>query len=284
LSNSERASICQTVEHEWADVNCGIMDQYISSCGIEGNALLIDCRSQDGQAIRINSPDVVIVVTNSNVKHSLTGSEYPDRVRQCFEVVNHIQGVREKSGITSTLKEPKISHLRDIDISTLEMFRNSLDPVSYRRAKHVIEEDQRTLSAVNALKENDFETVGKLMTKSHESLRDLYEVSCAELDFLVEEANKVPGVYGARMTGGGFGGCIVSLVKRECAQELMDTLKNTYESTFNKYPTSFVTTPGAGANIITEWKHVKEEKKTPIFKAIGEKLGCCGKNEGTFLY
>ena len=284
VSNSARAEICQKVEHEWADVNCGIMDQYISSCGKEGHALLIDCRSQTGEPVGINSPDVVIVVTNSNVKHSLTGSEYPDRVRQCFEVVKHIQRVRENSGISSTMKEPKISHLRDIDIQMLDVFRKEIDETAYRRAKHVIEEDKRTLTAVEALKKNDFDTVGKLMVESHNSLRDLYEVSCQELDFLVAHAVKVPGVYGSRMTGGGFGGCIVSLVKKESAEELMNTLENVYKQTFGKYPTSFVTTPGSGANIISEWKSVKrnKKKKTILGKVMSEKLGFSA-NEGQFF-
>ncbi|KAF0024975.1 hypothetical protein F2P81_021856 [Scophthalmus maximus] len=192
-----KAIACQQAEHTHAGVPCGIMDQFVSVLGREGHALLIDCRSLEATPIPLADPSLIILITNSNVRHSLTGSEYPMRRRQCEEAACIL-------GKAS---------LRDATMKDLEEARNRLDDITYRRARHVIEEIERTYQGTEALKRGAYKEFGKLMVESHNSLRDLYEVSCSELDELVSAAMDVEGVFGSRMTGGGFGGCTVTLMK-----------------------------------------------------------------------
>ncbi|KAF1374305.1 hypothetical protein PFLUV_G00248620 [Perca fluviatilis] len=192
-----KAVACQKAEHTHAGVPCGIMDQFVSVLGREGHALLIDCRSLEATPVPLADPGLVILITNSNVKHSLTGSEYPMRRRQCEEAASIL-------GKDS---------LRDATMKDLEEARDRLDDVTCRRARHVIEEIERTVRAAEALKRGAYKEFGKLMVESHNSLRDLYEVSCRELDELVCAAMEVEGVFGSRMTGGGFGGCTVTLLQ-----------------------------------------------------------------------
>ena len=221
------------------------MDQYISSMGQKGNLLLLDCRTKTFTLVPFGHSDdgPIIVVTNSNVKHSLSGSEYPDRVRQCKDAVELIKS-----------RYPSVKALRDAKMLQLnEVFRgryksavpveaaeatssNSLKKkmkidqaeLAYRRAHHCITEDLRTLATAAALDRGDYDTVGESMTASHRSLQFDFDVSCPELDQLVDAALTVPGVYGSRMTGGGFGGCTVTLVKREAANTLIEKLKDVY--------------------------------------------------------
>jgi galactokinase len=237
-SSVQKALRCQQAEHTFADTPCGIMDQYISSLGRVGNLLLIDCRSNTATLVPMgsgfNSP--VMVVTNSNVKHELSGSEYPDRVKQCQQAVSVL-----------SKHYPTIKALRDVTLQQLEHVKNELSEVVYRRARHVIGENQRTLDAVSAFQRLDYLAVGEYMTQSHSSLRDDYEVSCAELDFLVRCALEVPGVYGSRMTGGGFGGCTVTLVDRKAAKRLQHVLLEKYVENYNKKCDCYETSPSAGA-------------------------------------
>lgn len=220
-SGVDKALRCQQSEHTFVKIPCGIMDQYISAMGKEGHLLLLDCRTNEYQLVPFgnDAESPVIVVTNSNVKHELSGSEYPDRVRQCKEATAAIAAIF-----------PEVHALRDATLKKLEETkkRSSLSQEAYQRALHVIGEDDRTMNAVRALKKGDYDTVGKLMTASHRSLQHNYEVSCAELDLLVDAALTVPGVYGSRMTGGGFGGCTVTLVAKKDAQNLKDHLKKIY--------------------------------------------------------
>ncbi|XP_069024636.1 galactokinase isoform X2 [Embiotoca jacksoni] len=192
-----KAVACQQAEHTHAGVPCGIMDQFVCVLGREGHALLIDCRSLQASLVPLADPHLLILITNSNVKHSLSGSEYPSRRRQCEEAASVL-------GRDS---------LRDATMEELDEARGRLDEVTYRRARHVIAEIQRTLQAAEALKRGAYREFGKLMVESHNSLRDLYEVSCRELDELVSAAAEVEGVFGSRMTGGGFGGCTVTLLQ-----------------------------------------------------------------------
>ncbi|POM80085.1 Galactokinase, partial [Phytophthora palmivora] len=202
-------------EHEYCNVPCGIMDQFISSCGKKDCALLIDCRTKEPTPVAFQDPDVVIVVCNSNVKHELNGGEYKERVMQCQAAVKALQ----------THGHPDVTHLRDATVPALDSVQKALgDEAVYRRARHVITEDERTVAAVEHIRARQYAEAGKLMFESHESLRDDYEVSTPELDYLVETARGCEGVFGARMTGGGFGGCIVALVQQQHAQKLMDTL------------------------------------------------------------
>lgn len=234
----KKALRCQKAEHTFAGTPCGIMDQFISSLGAEGHMLLIDCRTHKATLVPAGSgPDSpLILVTNSNVKHTLSGSEYPDRVRQCREAVEILQR-----------HFPQIQALRDATLENIESVKGEMSDVVYRRARHVVSENQRTLDAVQALQSKDYALVGKLMTESHNSLRDDYEVSCEELDFLVRCALQVPGVFGSRMTGGGFGGCTVTLVERSAVNRLEMFLQENYFKQFHTNCSFYEATPSAGA-------------------------------------
>ncbi|XP_040885127.1 galactokinase [Toxotes jaculatrix] len=226
-----KALACQQAEHTHAGVPCGIMDQFVSVLGTEGHALLTDCRSLEATSVPLADPDLVILITNSNVKHSLTGSEYPMRRRQCEEAASIL-------GKAS---------LRDATMKDLEEARYKLSDVTYRRARHVIEEIERTVRAAESLKRGAYKEFGKLMVESHSSLRDLYEVSCKELDELVSAAMEVEGVYGSRMTGGGFGGCTVTLTEARAVDRTILHIKERYSGT----PTFYVTTPSEGARVLS---------------------------------
>ncbi|XP_068162159.1 galactokinase isoform X1 [Antennarius striatus] len=226
-----KALACQQAEHTHAGVPCGIMDQFVSVLGREGHALLIDCRSLEATPVPLTDPNLVILITNSNVKHSLTGSEYPTRRRQCEEAAS-ILG-----------KES----LRDATMKDLEEARARLDDVTYNRARHVIEEIERTVHAAEALKRGAYQEFGQLMVESHNSLRDLYEVSCRELDELVSAAMEVEGVFGSRMTGGGFGGCTVTLLQASATDRAILHIQERYSGT----PTFYVTTPSDGARALS---------------------------------
>ena len=230
---AEKALICQDAEHKFAHVPCGVMDQFIATMGREGHALLIDCRTPPtGQLVEFNDAETVLVVTNSNVKHNLGSSEYPKRRQTCEEAAK-------------ILEKPA---LRDCDMKLLESRREEMTDLQFRRARHVITECQRTTDAVSALKAGDMKRFGQLMYESHESLRSDYEVSCGELDHLVKLAKEVDGVYGSRMTGGGFGGCTVTLVRKECVDALIKNIKEGYPE---NRATCFVTTAGAGSDALS---------------------------------
>ncbi|KAK4316905.1 hypothetical protein Pmani_011978 [Petrolisthes manimaculis] len=230
-SLKEKALVCQKAEHKFANVPCGIMDQFISTMGKKGNALLIDCRSLESTLVPLSDPAIALVITNSNVRHSLSGTEYPTRRRQCYQAA-------------TTLGKDS---LRDATLSDLEKHKGSLSEVVYMRARHAISEIQRTQEAVDVLRKKDYVKFGKLMTDSHNSLRVDYEVSCPELDQLVDIANTCPGVYGARMTGGGFGGCTVTLVSCECVSDLIAHTNATYKG----QATFYVCQPEEGAQVLS---------------------------------
>jgi len=252
VSGVQKALRCQKAEHTFADTPCGIMDQYISAMGQANNLLLIDCRSNEatlvpfggsapGTAVNSGEDSPIILVTNSKVKHQLSGSEYPDRVKQCQEAVKILQS-----------KYPNVKQLRDATQEMVENLKGDMSDVVYRRARHCVSEDMRTLAAVEALKRNDFETVGRLMTESHYSLQMNYEVSCPELDLLVKIANQVKGVYGSRMTGGGFGGCTVTLVKRDAAPELIHHLHEAYWKQGHLKCETYECVPSSGAGVLPD--------------------------------
>ncbi|RMX63759.1 hypothetical protein DD238_006701 [Peronospora effusa] len=245
VSAIQKALLCQAAEHEYCNVPCGIMDQFISSCGKKDCALLIDCRTKEQTTIAFEDPDIVIVVSNSNVKHEMNGGEYKKRVMQCKMAVKALQ----------THGYPHMTHLRDVTVLDLDSMHEVLgNEVVYRRARHVITENERTVAAVERICAREYTEVGKLMFESHKSLRDDYEVSTPELDYLVETARGCVGVYGARMTGGGFGGSIVVLVQQQHAQKLMQVLDTGYP--VDKFgsdlprPESFLTRIGDGAYVM----------------------------------
>lgn len=239
LDPVELALLCQEAEHTFADSPCGIMDQFICVLARSGNALLLDCRSQRYEHVPLPLDRAAILIVDTRVKHELGNSEYPVRQRQCRQAVEALQH-----------RLPKIKALRDVDPDMLDEHKDSLDPLLYARAKHVVTEGQRVLDAVAAFRTDDLAEAGRLMSQSHQSSRDDYQVSCDELDFLAENLCRCRGVYGARMSGGGFGGCVVALIERDVADAVEAKIIEVYEKKFNITPGVFTTSPAGGAEVI----------------------------------
>jgi len=233
----EKALLAQQAEHEFAGVPCGIMDQFISALGREGHLLLLDCRTRKTELVPMSDPAVALLVVNTNVKHELSGGEYAERRAQCEEAARNI-------GVKS---------LRDVTPEQLEKARGKMSEVVYRRARHVIGEIERTVHAAEGIRASSWPSVGNLMYASHASLRDDYEVSCAELDAVVEIAEDIGykgGIYGCRMTGGGFGGCCVALVKAGDVDGITKKIAADYKAKTGIEATIFSSRPAAGATII----------------------------------
>ncbi len=224
MDGVKKALLCQTAENKFVGVNCGIMDQYISALGRAGHALLIDCRSLAYELVPLDDAGYRVVVADTTVRRGLAGSEYNVRRAQCEEAVR-ILGER---------MDKPIKALRDVTPDELTEHAAALPEVVRKRALHVVGENARTLDAVAALKAGDLETFGRLMDDSHESLRDLYEVSSPELDALVAAAQGVGGVLGARMTGAGFGGCAVALVHQDAIGEFEEKVGREYQAKMTK--------------------------------------------------
>jgi galactokinase len=235
LPRLEMAKLCQAAEHEYVGTRCGIMDQFIAAFGAAGNALMLDCRSLAFQLLPVPH-DVRLVVCNSMVRHELASGEYNRRRVDCET------GVRILGEAL-----PEVCALRDVTLSDLERHCGLLTPTIYRRCRHVISENRRVLDAADALHSKDVARFGCLMYESHASLRDDYEVSSKELDLLVELARSGRGVYGARMTGGGFGGCTVNLVQSESADDFRAHIAKHYREATGKSPDIYVCQPAQGA-------------------------------------
>jgi len=236
----ELALAGQQAEHTYVGTLSGIMDQFVAALGREGHALLIDCRALKAEAIPLDTERVVVAITDTHVHHELSSSEYNLRRAECE------QGV-------ALLGEhlPGIEQLRDVSVEDFERHAERLPETVRRRCRHVVHEMARTLAATDALRRGDLEEMGRLMRRSHESLRDDYEVSCAELDLLAETAWGVEGVLGSRMTGGGFGGSTVSLVRRERLGEFERTLTEEYHKQKGFAPTVYVSEAGGGAREVS---------------------------------
>lgn len=235
VTNQDLALIGQYSENNFNGCNCGIMDQFASAMGKADNAIFLDCNTLKFEYAPIKLEGAKIVVTNSMVKHSLVTSAYNDRRNESAQALKDLQTV---CGIET---------LGDLTEDEFEKYKSSIKgEVNRARAKHAVYENQRTIKAVAALKENDIETFGKLMNASHVSLRDDYETSCEEVDVLVEEAWKIDGVIGSRITGGGFGGCTVSIVKDEAIDEFKEKLTAAYEEKVKKTPEFYVVSIGDG--------------------------------------
>ena len=234
------AKLCQNAENEFVGAHVGIMDQFVSCFGKEGHAVLIDCRSLDFQLVPI--PQAVdFVICNTMVKHELSGGEYNERRAQCEE------GVRILSKFY-----PGIKALRDVSLDQLTKHESDLPAIVYRRCLHVVEENARTLEAVKCFGSGDLTRVGQLMRASHESLRDLYEVSCIELDSMVESAQGLVGFIGGRMTGGGFGGCTINLVEHTSSQTFAKEVASRYQGRTGITPDVFVCSAANGAGVESE--------------------------------
>jgi len=237
LDPVEKALLCQKAEHEFAGVPCGIMDQFISVMGRESHLLLLDCRSRKTELVPMRDPSVELLIANTNVKHELGSSQYARRRAQC-EAAAHILGVPS---------------LRDASADALEKNKGKMGEEVFRRARHVIGEIERTVQAAEVIRASNWQKAGELMYASHRSLRDDYEVSCTELDAMVEIAESIGlagGVYGCRMTGGGFGGCAVALVKSDSVTAISKTLAAEYKKRTGIEATIFGSRPAAGATVI----------------------------------
>ncbi len=226
--------VCQKAEHDFVGVPCGIMDQFASTLCQKDHVLLLDCQDQSFQQIPFTNPDVAVLIINSEVKHELSGGEYAQRRSSCEKALRLLES----------------ASFRDVTMDQVNAKRDSMDPVVFKRAKHVVGEIARTTDAAAALQADHWEKVGDLMYASHNSLRDDFEVSCKELDILVELASKTDGVIGSRMTGGGFGGCTVTLVERDKAASATESICSQYEQATGVKPTAFVTRPSQGAHRI----------------------------------
>jgi galactokinase len=225
LEMKSLALVAQKAEHNYVGTRCGIMDQLTVTVAQKFHALLIDCRSLDADQIEMNLPQTALVICNTNVKHELATSAYNQRRSECEQAVRLL---REHL--------PTIQALRDVSIDDLERHSKELPEVIYRRARHIVTENARTLEAANALNSGEVATFGRLMAASHQSLRNDFEVSSPELDLMVEIAGSCRGVFGSRMTGGGFGGCTVNLVSSEEVESFSRSINDEYAARTGIHP------------------------------------------------
>ncbi len=238
LPPMQRALLGQKAENKYVGVNCGIMDQFASACGVDNKLLLLDCRSLEWKTISLPE-DIAIVIADTSVRRKLTGGEYNKRRAACEEAVRLLQG-----------DLPDIKALRDVGIDDFNRLSAKLPQEVEKRARHVVEEIKRVGQAEALLEAGDITHFGKLMNECHISLRDLYEVSCPELDVMTRIAQSLGGCYGARLTGAGFGGCTVNLVACEQAEGFAQTLAAGYESQTGLHPEIYITHASNGAELL----------------------------------
>jgi galactokinase len=239
LSKFQLAKAAQLAEHHFMGVKCGIMDQFASMMVKKDHAIQLDCRSLEYSYFKLDLGDYRLLLCDSNIKHELASSEYNTRRLEC------------DTGVAILKKHfTEISSLRDVNINMLNAHKSDFPEIIFNRCKYVIEENQRVLDCGKAMLENDLEKVGKLLFEGHAGLRDLYEVSCKELDFLVELAQKTNYILGARMMGGGFGGCTINLIHRSKVDYFKDHAKRQYDFRFGKKLSTFSVKCSDGASLI----------------------------------
>ncbi len=238
VSPLEVAQIAQYAENNHVGVRCGLMDQFASACGVDGHALLFDCRSTEWRAVPL--PDeLALVVIHSGVSHGHADNEYNDRRAACERVVAAVAA-----------DDPEVTLLRDIDMARLDAYRDRINPIDYDRAYHVLTENQRVLDAVAALEADDRAALGALMAASQASMRERYAITGPEIDALVEIALEVPGVVGSRMTGGGFGGCTITMVERDAGESLRAHVEREYPARAGVRPRLWTVRAVAGAGLV----------------------------------
>lgn len=240
LSRMDLVYIGQKTEHEFVGVMVGIMDQFASLHGKKGHVVKLDCRSLEYEYIPFDFPGHKIVMVNSMVKHSLAGTEYNVRRQQCEE------GVR----IMKPFIKSDVKSLRDIGLGDLEAHKNDMSEDVYKRCLYVISENERLLKGCDLLRAGDLAGFGKLMYETHKGLSELYEVSCAELDFLADHAHSFKGVTGTRMMGGGFGGCTINLVENDSVDGFIAFIKEKYFEEFDKETEAYITQTDDGTKIM----------------------------------
>ena len=237
IGTKEKALLAQKAEHDFANVPCGIMDQYASAFGEDGQLVLIDCRSGEPEMVPFDRDDLTILISNTKVSHELSDGGYASRRKNT------------EDGLAAVGK----TSWRDVSQADVDAAKSKMDETTFRRSRHVVGEIERTIGAVEALRKADFTEVGRLMYESHDSLRDDFEVSCPELDHLVKTASDLGrdgGVIGARMTGGGFGGSTVTLCEAGKATDIAAALVKSYEAEFGFAPEIFASRPSAGARLL----------------------------------
>ena len=234
LSSEQKALLCQRAEHEFAGVPCGIMDQFAVTLGKPGHALLLDCQTRASAHVPLAAEAVAVLIIHSGVKHSLADGEYAMRRAECHSAARLL-------GVAS---------LREISPSDWRDREPSLPDVERRRSRHVVTEHERTLAFVDALKARDWHAAGECMYGSHASLRHDYEVSCKELDLIVDVSRHIDGVFGCRMTGGGFGGCAVSLIDAGRTPQIEQLFRSRYRDRTGVDPVTFVTKAAGGVAVL----------------------------------
>jgi galactokinase len=244
LTLAEMAKLGQLTEHKHVGVNCGIMDQFINLHGQANKVLKLDCRTLDYELYPFEKDDIKIVLCNSNVSHNLADSEYNVRRAQCDEGVRFLRKF-----------DTGIRNLRDVSLELLLQHRDEMDPVIFKRCNFVLDENQRVHDACNDLLQNDIKTFGKRMFESHEGLSKDYEVSCAELDILVEIAKDQEGLWGCRMMGGGFGGCTINLVEEQYVEEFQRNINTKYKEITGIEPKIYVTKINSGTKVLEKKNH-----------------------------
>ena len=234
----EAAKISQRAENEFVGMRCGIMDQYIAARGVAGHALLIDCRTLEARNVAL-APNLRLLITDSRVRHQHAGGEYNARREACEE------GVRRLRPFLGA-----ITALRDVTFEQLEAHKDALSDLVYRRCRHIVTENERVLEAERALAERDFAAAGRAMNASHVHMRDDFEITSPEVDYLADFAQGLPGVWGSRMTGGGFGGCTVTLVEADAVDSAAERIVEAYRETFRLDANVFVCAPSQGAHFV----------------------------------
>jgi galactokinase len=229
--------IAQKAEHEFAGVLCGIMDQFASMFGKKDHVIRLDCRTIDFEYVPLNLGNYKIVLLNTNVKHSLASSEYNTRRKECHTGVEMVQE-----------KYPQVKSLRDVTLQMLDECVKPKENVIYKRCKYVVEENARLFAACDAMAKGDLKTLGKNMYGSHDGLSKEYEVSCKELDFLVDAVRSNETVLGARMMGGGFGGCTINIVREDAINQLVEQLSSSYQKNMGLELTSYVAETADGSS------------------------------------
>lgn len=239
LTDWQLIRVCQMAEHNFVGTKCGIMDQFASIMGRPQKAMILDCQSLDFQYVPLELGDYALLLFNTNVAHSLASSEYNKRREECEEGLKIIQK-----------HFPKVKHFRDISTAILAKAKNFLSPIIHDRCAHGVTENQRVLNAVEALKNHDLSTLGNLMYSSHNSLKNQYQVSCDELDFLVDFGQNETDILGSRMMGGGFGGCTINLVKKNAVKEITSRFAKAYQEQFQKEMTAYSVKIENGASVL----------------------------------
>ena len=239
LSKKNMIQISVNAEHKFAGVECGIMDQFVNLHGRAGHALLLDCSDLSFQHIPIQLEDYQLLLINTNVKHRLNDSPYNRRKAECKEGLRILQS-----------ENPELKSLSVADLEQLNALREKMSETVYNRCRYVIEENKRVRSVRTAVENKHWQKLGELLFASHEGLRDLYEVSCAELDFIVDMATEHDAVIGSRMMGGGFGGCTLQLIKKDRIQDFISAVNKEYQLKFNRSVSTYPVRISAGTQII----------------------------------